>query len=506
MNFKPIHYASKSPKGDDDASENNEGDVNEETGGVSLWTLRRQAARVLDLLAYSIPPNITLSIALPVVQANFSHTDVWVYETGDLIDNNFVVKPLNLVYLLGMMTLGALSHGCSDDMAEYLPDLLPILLSSVYGQRVVNEQSQDLPHEVQCASCWVIGRYSEYWFTDGDNVEIQKSILEVLLGAMMSNIPRLQSSACSALTAVFESVGASEDPHFQSINILDICLSEVLTQFNEAFGIYGIKNSLVLCDTIGTFCEAIAPNSLQTIFSSSDNSYSRLILEPLLRKFSFLMQTPDPMAEGRECAPNPHLFPVLECLSSVSLAVGLDMLPFITELVKSLLQLICSVMDAHTNHFATLDSGQNLEDVDELPDIDFAVCSLDVISSMVEGVKVAFPVVVLNFAVDTSELSLTLENLQEYCQSDTGIEVQEVLISQLLRCLGFRHSSGSEKAFTDFSHINTVLLSHRCSPVSFFPCWRSGFRRCMCGSVCYTTVDSNYLVFSSHCLKCRCCG
>ena len=49
---------------------------------MSLWTLRKQAARVLDLLAYSIPPHVTLSIALPVVQANFGHDDVWVYETG----------------------------------------------------------------------------------------------------------------------------------------------------------------------------------------------------------------------------------------------------------------------------------------------------------------------------------------------------------------------------------------------------------------------------------------
>ena len=81
VNFKPVHHTSS--KGHDRSSDEDNDDESggdEESGG--MWTLRRQAARVLDLLACSIPPNVTLSIALPVVQENFRSSNVWIYETG----------------------------------------------------------------------------------------------------------------------------------------------------------------------------------------------------------------------------------------------------------------------------------------------------------------------------------------------------------------------------------------------------------------------------------------
>jgi hypothetical protein len=364
-----------------------------------------------------------------------------------------------LLLRAGMLTLGALSHGCSDDMAAHLPDLLPILLSSVQGQRVVDGQSQEFPHEVRCISCWVMGRYSDYWFTEGDeeefeptvpkvvNIDVQKAIIQTLMTAMLDSVPRLQAASCSALTAVFESVAASDaDPDDPtSINILDVCLSDMVIQFHHAFGLFGVKNSLILCDTVGTLCDSISPKSLQSIFSTSESSLSSLILNPLMQKFSHLLQIQDPSAEGNECAPHPHLYPVMECLTSVSTAVGLDLLPFSTELVKMFLQLIASVMDAHDRHYAALEQGAEAEDLDELPGIDFAVCSLDVLSAMAEGLKVVFPLVVLGLPLASSalsELPVSAEHLQPFTQHGTGEEVQRMLVFQLVRCMSFTHSSG----------------------------------------------------------------
>ena len=368
-----------------------------------------------------------------------------------------------------MLTLGALSHGCSDDMAEYLPGLLPILLSSVQGQRggqaatTHGEGALVFPPEVRCISCWVLGRYSDYWFTEGGaeeeyaphdpkeiNIDTQKSIIQTLMTSMVDSVPRLQAASCSALTAVFDSVAASESDFQEdpaAISILDACLADMVAQFHHAFGMFGVKNSLILCDTVGTLCDAIAPNSLQTMFSVSASNLSSLILNPLVEKFSALLQIQDPSFEGGEgeCAPHPHLYPVMECLSSVNTAVGLDLLPFVTDLVKMFLHLITSVLDAYDQHHAALAAGAAEEDLDELPGIDFAVCALDVLSSMVEGLKVVFPLVVLGLPLDhrtMSGLPLSPEHLHPYCQHGTGEDIQRMVISQAVRCMSFSHSSG----------------------------------------------------------------
>lgn len=360
-----------------------------------------------------------------------------------------------------MLTLGALSHGCSDDMAPHLPTLLPALLSSIQGRRELPDgQCQEFPPEVRCISCWVLGRYSEYWFTEGEGeqeyeprvvktvtVETQKAIIHTLMASMLDTTPRLQAAACSALTAVFESSAASEldsyDPTF--ISILDACLTDMVRQFHHAFSLFGVKNSLILCDTIGTLCDSISPNSLQSILTDSDSNLSSLILNPLMQKFSQLLQMQDPCAEGAECAPHPHLYPVMECLTSVSTAVGLDLLPFSTDLVKMLLQLISSVVDAHDKHHASLEQGAAVDSLEELPGIDFAVCSLDVLSSLVEGMKGVFSLVVLGLPLGEralGELPIDPAALQPYCQHGSGDDVQRMLIFQLVRCLSFVHSSG----------------------------------------------------------------
>jgi hypothetical protein len=49
-----------------------------------MWTVRREAARVLDVIACAVPAEVTLSVALPVLQASLQTSDVWVMEAGKL--------------------------------------------------------------------------------------------------------------------------------------------------------------------------------------------------------------------------------------------------------------------------------------------------------------------------------------------------------------------------------------------------------------------------------------
>ena len=47
-----------------------------------MWTVRREAARVLDVIACAVPAEVTLSIALPVLQTLLESADVWMIEAG----------------------------------------------------------------------------------------------------------------------------------------------------------------------------------------------------------------------------------------------------------------------------------------------------------------------------------------------------------------------------------------------------------------------------------------
>lgn len=47
-----------------------------------MWTVRKEAARVLDIVSCAIPTDVTLSIALPILQENLGSTNVWSIEAG----------------------------------------------------------------------------------------------------------------------------------------------------------------------------------------------------------------------------------------------------------------------------------------------------------------------------------------------------------------------------------------------------------------------------------------
>ena len=88
LNLKPIHHrvGGGGGGGNGDGSAGND-DVS------ARWTLRKQAALLLDTVALSFPPNDILEVALPKIQHCFQHgADVRVRESG-------------------MLALGAISSG-----------------------------------------------------------------------------------------------------------------------------------------------------------------------------------------------------------------------------------------------------------------------------------------------------------------------------------------------------------------------------------------------------------
>ena len=101
--------------------------------------------------------------------------------------------------------------------------------------------------------------------------------------------------------------------------------------------------------------------------------------------------------------PDPNLFPLLECLTSVALALGHGFYPYCEEVHQRCVYLVHSDMQAEAAHRA--DPANCPE-----PEKDFVIVALDLLSSITEGVGVAIESLVKN----TDILPLLLHYARDY--------------------------------------------------------------------------------------------
>jgi transportin-1 len=85
INFKPVHHRSRGGAEKQDDEDN--GDDSEDAGDNSgMWTIRKEAARVIDVISCAIPTELVLGIALPRLQQLLSSADPWMIESGNIAD------------------------------------------------------------------------------------------------------------------------------------------------------------------------------------------------------------------------------------------------------------------------------------------------------------------------------------------------------------------------------------------------------------------------------------
>lgn len=104
-----------------------------------------------------------------------------------------------------------------------------------------------------------------------------------------------------------------------------------------------------------------------------------------------------------------RMFPMLECLSSVLSAIGLEAQQYVLHIYSRCLRIVSTVLKAHSQHsqqqaalLAQASPGgatvvvAEQEDDGDLPSKDFAICALDVISALCEGLGGMFGTLVQN--------------------------------------------------------------------------------------------------------------
>lgn len=305
---------------DDDETQEDDDDDGEE---LSEWNLRKCAAAALDVMACNFGDQL-LETLLPYLKDRLFAED-WLQRES------------------GILALGAIAEGCIKGIQPHLPTLVPFLVGKLSDPKPL----------VRSIACWTLGRYSS-WCVAEKTSEHQRAyflpVMEGLLNMVMDNNKRVQEAGCSAFATLEEEAGADLSPF----------LEPVLRTLAAAFGKYQQKNLLILYDAIGTLADSVG-------LALNRPNYVEILMPPLIAKWGEL-----PDDDGQ-------LIPLLECLSSVTIALGPAFAPHSPPVYSRCLKII------RDNLIAAQQEAEKPEEDREMPDDSFVVVALDLLSGLSQG-------------------------------------------------------------------------------------------------------------------------
>ncbi|PWN46719.1 ARM repeat-containing protein [Violaceomyces palustris] len=310
---------------DEDEDEYEDDEDEDEDDVVSDWNLRKCSAAALDVMAVHFGDEL-LEILLPYLKERLFSED-WLQRES------------------GILALGAIAEGCIAGVQPHLPTLVPFLINSL----------KDTKPLVRSIACWTLGRYSS-WCVAAETPEHQQQYfipaMEGLLGMVLDNNKRVQEAGCSAFATLEEEAGRSLEPF----------LEPVLKTLVFAFDKYQQKNLLILYDAIGTLADSVGS-------ALNRPEYVEIVMPPLIAKWQNLHDT------------DADLIPLLECLSSVTIAVGPGFLPYSPPVYQRCVRIV------HNNLAAAEQELSKPPGEQDLPDRTFIIVALDLLSGLTQGLN-----------------------------------------------------------------------------------------------------------------------
>lgn len=310
-----------------------EDDDDDDDEEVSEWNLRKCSASSLDVMS-SMYGDPILEVLLPLIQERMQPQQPWEVRES------------------AILALGAVAEGCYSGMKPHLAQLVPYLIN------ILNTDTKPL---VRSITCWTLSRYARWVVSQpvSDSEKYFQPLLRVLLQRLLDNNKKVQEAACSAFATLEEEAQSDLVPYLRPI-------MECLVQ---AFGKYQAKNLFILYDAVVTLADAVQRRL-------NDPELIQLLMPPLILKWQQIRD--DDRA----------LFPLLSCLTSVAQAVGPGFLPYTEGVFARCLNLI------QTYYTARQMKMQN--PAIEMPDREFVVCSLDMMSGLADGLEGALEPFVAN--------------------------------------------------------------------------------------------------------------
>ncbi|KIJ66034.1 hypothetical protein HYDPIDRAFT_87751 [Hydnomerulius pinastri MD-312] len=312
-------YGQETLDDDDDDYELDDDDFADEMS--TEWNLRKCAAAALDVLAVRFGAELMNVLLGPLKDKLWSQ---------DWLERESAI-----------LALGAMAEGCIDSIEEHLKVLIPYLINTLNDPKPL----------VRSITCWTLGRYAS-WCTQPISEEHKSQFfvptMEGLLRMVLDDNKRVQEAGCSAFATLEEDAGAELAPF----------LEPVLRNLVFAFQKYQHKNMLILYDAVGTLADAVGR-------ALSNPQYVEILMPPLTARWNKLQDNDD------------DLIPLLECLASVTIAMGPGFAPYAPLVFQRCVNIVHQALLQYQAY-------QQNPDLDE-PDKSFLVVSLDLLSGLAQG-------------------------------------------------------------------------------------------------------------------------
>lgn len=312
---------------EEDDDEDDYDDDDDDEDGAAEWNIRKCSAAALDVMAVSFA-NDLLEILLPYLKERLFHED-WRFRES------------------GILALGAIAEGCIEGLEPHLPQLVPWLITALKDKKAL----------VRSITCWTLGRYSSWVvaISEQDKTMFFIPTMEGLLQMVLDSNKRVQEAGCSAFATLEEEAGGELVPF----------LEPILRNLTYAFSKYQQKNLLILYDAMGTLADSV-------MGALGQPQYMEILMPPLIEKWMSLGDS------------DPDLVPLLECLSSVTLAAGKAFAPYTAPIYQRCINII------HTSLMQWDAFTADPDNIEE-PDRTFIVVALDLLSGLAQGLADQMP-------------------------------------------------------------------------------------------------------------------
>ncbi|KAH0892180.1 hypothetical protein HID58_054609 [Brassica napus] len=293
----------------------------------NVWNLRKCSAAAIDVLSNVFGDEI-LPALMPLIQAKISTSGDETWKEREA----------------AVLTLGAIAEGCfnvqvtlcaSASFLQIVAFLLPLL--------------DDKFPLIRSISCWTLSRFGKYLIQETGNPKGYEQFEKVLMGLLrrlLDSNKRVQEAACSAFATVEEDAAEELVPH----------LGVILQHLMCAFGKYQRRNLRIVYDAIGTLADSVREEL-------NKPAYLEILMPPLVAKWQQLSNS------------DKDLFPLLECFTSISQALGVGFAPFAQPVFQRCMDII------QLQQLAKVDPASAGAQYDR----EFIVCSLDLLSGLAEG-------------------------------------------------------------------------------------------------------------------------
>ena len=312
-------------------------DAGEDDDDDAQWNLRKSSANGLDVMSNVFGDEL-LGMILPIVEQRFRESDWRLRESA-------------------ILAVGAVSEGCDAGLAPFLPQLIEFLVPSLEDPRPM----------LRATACWTLSRFARataqlaFSHRPGEapppTAAQGRAFVEKILGGLLMRVgdknKHVQAAACGALATL---VGECRE---------DIApwLAPTASTLGQAVASYGRKNLRCALDAVATLADS-AGDALK------NPAVASALLAPLLQKWE----------TGGDNQVD--LYQLLECVTSVTMGVGLGAQEFAAPMFNRALTLARRALQARDA--SERDAGNSGLDFGYEPD--HVVCALDLLSGICDGV------------------------------------------------------------------------------------------------------------------------